>query len=197
MYTFWSGVGAVLAYFYSLYLGGHLAVPDFGKYNSLNAIIANGTSFYSPLSIFICREIASEGGSVHRVLDNLKRYFLFGIGISICIFVVLLFLSMRAGNDNSIINSCFDLLIVSAGIFLGAISVQASSALQGTGKMVLYGFLGFVMVVLRFAFSVFLIPHATAYAPLISMSTSYMVLTIILVIVLWGRSEKEAVSCKE
>ena len=148
-----SMLGSIVNYSFQIMLGNMLALSDFGNFNTINSISTNLMCLYSPLAVYICR-VSVENQTNLLVGKNIyQKIFRFTIGISLVLFGLgVVFFANTFGKSFGVESFSLGLLIMIMTIIAG-IYVVLNGMLQGINRLAWYGFLGLVLMVVKFSLS--------------------------------------------
>lgn len=151
--VFFSGIGSVLNYLFQIVLGHLLTVEEFGRYNSINSFAANLVIIYTPLSVMLCRMTASNTMKLNVCKERYKQIFKVAIGISLVICIVGLPLYSTTKYQFGVTHIAAWILILFMVIASGGYNLF-NGILQGLEKFSLYGFIGILLIGIKFLLSV-------------------------------------------
>lgn len=143
-----SMAASALNYIFQIVMGNMLSVEKFGSFNAINSLTANMVMLYSPLSIMLCQNTAGAKNSwIYRQTIILSVIFM----VAVCFAGGFVYHGL---NGNFGVSNIFvwELMLFMIGI-AGVYSVLYG-AIQGLGNFVIYGLLGFLLILIRFILSV-------------------------------------------
>lgn len=186
--VFFSGIGSVLNYLFQIVLGHLLTVEEFGIYNSINSFAANMVIIYTPLSIMLCRMTASNMMKLNVCKERYKQIFKVAMGISLVICVIGLPLYGMIKYQFGVTHIVAWILILFMVIASGGYNLF-NGILQGLEKFSLYGFIGSLLIGIKFLLSVINIKMGQGVSGVVwAMLISYICMIVLISIIVKQQS---------
>lgn len=148
-----SMLASIANYAFQIVLGNVLSLSDYGNFNTINSISANLMCLYSPLAVYICRVSAENQTNLLAGRSIYQKIFRFTLGISfILVCLGLIFFANTFGKSFGVESFSLGFLIIAMNVIAGVYTVL-NGMLQGINRLAWYGFLGLVLIVVKFSLS--------------------------------------------
>ena len=148
-----SMLASIVNYSFQIMLGNMLSLSDFGIFNTINSLSTNLMCLYSPLAVYICRVSAENQTNMSVGKPIYQKILKFTLGISLILFCLgIVLFSNTFGKSLGVESFSFGLLFITMTIIAGIYTVL-NGMLQGINKLAWYGFLGLVLMVVKFSLS--------------------------------------------
>ncbi len=146
-------LGSFVNYAFQIVLGNMLTISDYGDFNTINSLSTNLVCLYSPLAIYACRISAEKRNNLFANSLNYQRIFVFTLLISFIIMSVgggLFIFSPRVRFGTKAFSFWIFILFMTS---IAGIYTVLNGILQGVNRFGWYGFLGFVMMIVKMGLS--------------------------------------------